>query len=561
MVFGAGVSEDGANWKVVNRKSSSNLFYDGEKFVQVLDNVFSYSFDGIEWTSKTITTNMENIRFYEIIKGKDTYYAVGSREIPSTTGVSQLVGLVASSKDGINWFIKEFKEKQWFTSYLTDICWNGSTFVMTGEDILMSSDGVNWNVVYKSGDYESVNDVIWDGRQFMAFGGDYNKGMFIYTSADGKSWTKKQCYYKDGKALGRPYPRNAIWDGSNYFLVTAYDLKTSKDGVIWEQVNLPLFRQTALNHIFIFKNDYYLFGAPYEYIVLKSKDGFDWKAIYQPPMRSIDSIAKFKEMYIGKDFEGSLYYSADRAKWTRVTMDSRYKFYRIAYVNDRVFAYGEVMDRTSAVKDVVFSTTDGVNWKENNCNIESSMLKKIIWDGKRYISLTSNGIATSEDGALWTSLNVEGLQEAIFDINYNGSKYVLLCNKNIIMESDDLKKFIKHELKMDNYCSNIVWDGNRYYLTGYGDFPLINDDYAKGILNNQFYDTLSYLKIYSSGDLDNWSEKSLNLYSKPSQLLFVGGTLYITVGGVILKSEDGNNWQREYYDDSFYNIMHHLGVM
>ena len=136
-----------------------------------------------------------------------TYYYRVSASNSSAEG--ELSAEVSSTQYPSDW--------QWRNSLpqgnnLNDIAWDGSQFIAVGGygTILSSTDGQTWNIIQNSGTTMSLTGIIWDGdsSRFVAVG---SSGT-ILTSPDGISWTSQNSGTTNGLS-------DIIWNGSQYVAV------------------------------------------------------------------------------------------------------------------------------------------------------------------------------------------------------------------------------------------------------------------------------------------------------------------------------------------------------
>ena len=166
-------SSDLVNWtgRVLPDVNLNGAFWSGE-FLGVIGNagLLATSPDGIEWTTHFV--------------GVDT---------PLRAGVQGSLGTVVVGDQGAAFHAVE--RSTWsplstgFSGSLSDVAWNGSTYIAVGTDqtILSSGNVVDWTQRY-SGFPCRVQSVVWEGNQWIACG----DGGFVFSSPDGISWTRER---------------------------------------------------------------------------------------------------------------------------------------------------------------------------------------------------------------------------------------------------------------------------------------------------------------------------------------------------------------------------------
>jgi hypothetical protein len=215
-------SLDGSDWSTVESGAVvplTDVAFNGATFVAVgKDGTILTSDDGNHWNGRDSGTTSSLRR---ICWTDGRFLAVGDNDV------------LLESSDGILW-------TQIDTGYLENdvfqtISWNGSRFVIVTfyGAILSSSDLVAWTVDEEFIGLTVLNDVLWDGRQFVAVGGtnafDTNLTTIV-TSSDGLVWTSQDV------GTGRLLTAVA-YDGRQLVAVggTLDDdaVLTSSDGVHW----------------------------------------------------------------------------------------------------------------------------------------------------------------------------------------------------------------------------------------------------------------------------------------------------------------------------------------
>src|SRR5688572_17362042 len=111
---------------------------------------------------------------------------------PGSPGTDRLVavgeaGRIVVSDDGVAWTPREVPPLA--RHDLRAVTWGDGTFVAVGEagTIVWSRGGDEWQRVQSLAPYQ-LNDVAWDGTQFVAVGGDWDSGAVTLVSPDGALW-------------------------------------------------------------------------------------------------------------------------------------------------------------------------------------------------------------------------------------------------------------------------------------------------------------------------------------------------------------------------------------
>lgn len=216
-------STDGINWTAIsdmklNTYSPTCICYgDGKFVVGSTINAGAYSTDGITWT------RISNMGFgsygnpSSICYGDGKFVAVGGRTI-------------SYSNDGITWTNVNFDP----LSAIRDVCYGDGKFVaVTGgvkdEEIIYSTDGINWNTVVDAGFGSwAISSVCYGDGKFVAVSGNSNRASY---STDGITWTS----IADMK-VETP---ETVGYGNGKFVMVGYDGQASysTDGITW--VSIP----------------------------------------------------------------------------------------------------------------------------------------------------------------------------------------------------------------------------------------------------------------------------------------------------------------------------------
>jgi hypothetical protein len=169
--------------------TSPRVFYGGNLFILNDDfsGVFYTSTDGINWTSRAVSTSFRYM--YDFAYGNGIYVATGQNE--SVQGAGQPIKMFYSS-DGITWNLTNTIPgwpNQWVVTFGNNkfVAAKGGTCGTSC--ISYSSDGINWSLATTpnlgSGPIINFTDIIYTGTTFYAVSG----GGAVLTSSDGVTWT------------------------------------------------------------------------------------------------------------------------------------------------------------------------------------------------------------------------------------------------------------------------------------------------------------------------------------------------------------------------------------
>ena len=169
--------------------TSPRVFYGGNLFILNDDfsGVFYSSTDGINWTSRAVSTSFRYM--HDFAYGNGIYVATGQNE--SVQGAGQPVKMFYSN-DGINWSLTNTIPgwaNQWVVAFGNNKFVAAKGGSCSTSCISYSSDGINWSLATTpnlgSGPITNFTDIIYTGTTFYAVSG----GGAVITSSDGVSWT------------------------------------------------------------------------------------------------------------------------------------------------------------------------------------------------------------------------------------------------------------------------------------------------------------------------------------------------------------------------------------
>lgn len=202
---------------------------------------FAYSYDAITWNQ--IRLSIFDI-CYSIGFNGNMWIAVGQRVSPSSN-------TIAYSYNGINWTSLTVSGSI-FTTSGRKIVWNGELWVAVGShstasnNIIYSYDGLNWTGVSTTIFGGTAYDICWSGTRFVAVGTTSSGGLnTIAYSNDGISWTGL------GVTIFSVSGRGVCWSGTRFIAVGEGSTNTiafSNDGISWTGVG-KLLLNTICNSV------------------------------------------------------------------------------------------------------------------------------------------------------------------------------------------------------------------------------------------------------------------------------------------------------------------------
>ena len=255
------------------------------------------------------------------------------------------------------------------TSFLNDIVWSGTQFVVVGNNgvILTSPEGINW-AQKSSGTGNDLYGVVQSGTQYVIVG-DHGT---ILTSSDGKIWGQRV----SEPLYGTIY--DIAWSGTQYIAVGANNIFTSTDGYTWTQRSL-------------------------------SAD------------ISLRTIAYAGNIFVAGGFDnasssGTLLVSSDGINWSTKAINSpSYGISKVTWIVDRFVAVGPI--------GKLFTSTDGNIWQETLSTDISNPFYSVTFSGNNYIAGSQVGIFTSPNLNNWTRQSSSAPIYAIYETIWVDSLY------------------------------------------------------------------------------------------------------------------------------------------
>lgn len=259
-------------------------------------------------------------------------------------------------------------------SGLFGIAFGNNRFVAVGANgvVYSSTDGAQWTLQDIGGPSIHLHDVIWTGNEYIAAGASVSSTTgstlytpAIFTSGDGNAWTR----------------RSTTWDGQTGASENSGTRVTSI---------------AASGGGFVA-----IMGGR----IFHSADGATWRSVLQiGPARVVRMNSQF---LIAADQDGRILSSSNGTAWeSRFALGSDYNLSDIAWSGSN---YATVGKGTTA--GVVAGSSDLMNWESALWQSgDSTNLRRVIWDGARYVaagyrgvgSANVDGILVSRNGLNWT---------------------------------------------------------------------------------------------------------------------------------------------------------------
>ena len=300
---------------------------------------------------------------------------------------------VQSSLDGLEWDFRLDLVGEYPYTALADLAASETTLVAVGFDswephgsvgwplLWYSADGLDWSraalpPMDPRPDVEELLAVTWDGRQFVAVGGG-GAGPVVYTSADGREWTR---------SVGVGGPTVAA-GGGRVVVATVGQAWWSTDGQTWTPVTLPAGVGMAEIEWAIDR-----FVAATGSGVLTSADGETWTYHGFQVADQLGEVASIGNRIVvgGRDFLSS----DDGVDWQRWQTQrlTTAALKAVATSAQEVVAIGE--------SGTILRSTDGSAWELTAAG--GPLLTGVVNGGGRWVVISASGeVLWSDDGLAW----------------------------------------------------------------------------------------------------------------------------------------------------------------
>ena len=248
------------------------------------------SSDGYIWS---VSDTSAPDKLNDIIFDGSQYIAVGDS------------GTIVTSLDLSEWVVASVDTVidvgEWPDNNFYSIIFNNSTYVIVGQDIILSSpDCVNWTRKNQQANFYSLDKIIFDSSLYIAVGVNGT----ILTSDDLENWTSQDS--------GTNNRLRSIAKGNGDYIAVGYNstILTSSDAINWSQQVSSIQLPSVRFHDVIYGNGVYVVvgdnSSPNTGICAVSEDGVDWSMVSTFDS-SISSVALNDTLYIAV---GSSIYNA-----------------------------------------------------------------------------------------------------------------------------------------------------------------------------------------------------------------------------------------------------------
>ncbi|WP_379128502.1 hypothetical protein [Paenibacillus sp. sgz500958] len=363
-------------------------------------------------------------------------------------------------------------------------------------NVLTSKDGITFTLKPGPEVFDKLyerGEMIQNGNQYFIFGGFWRDEIAVLTSKDKIHWSQV-------KIKNISLAMRVIKSGGRFVgFGQGGQIALSTDGVNWKIIRPALITQ-SMNQVIKANGRYTIIGGEFSYnvpMILSSKDGSTWSKVLSSdrfktgPEDDIQSVEWNGKLYVAVG-GAYTYTSKDGVKWQKQTTATGLNLKKVVWTGTRFAALG-VSNSINNKKYVVYSSTNGVNWKVSLST--TSVLSDLAAHGGTLVAVGSKnqqGLAmSSKDLTKWQektfvlgSNNKDwktGMSSASFDydarVTFAGVQWVndrFLIMSDMIYSSKDgvnwstikgnYDQFISERLEA-NSSGRILWTGKdyRYY--------------------------------------------------------------------------------------------------
>jgi len=163
---------------------------------------------------------------------------------------------------------------------------------------------------------------------------------------------------------------------------------------------------------------YYIGGPSGSAAVFSSTNGADWNATLTNLFNQLSAVAYGNGMWIVCGDDGGIYTSGDAMNWTNNSLlPTTHDLHELVFGNGRFIAF-------AASRDLVYHSTNGVNWVSNQTALVSQVTCARFING-RFTAVGNNGtILFSDDGLNWFGTNAP-TTDALNTLTYGKGRYVV----------------------------------------------------------------------------------------------------------------------------------------
>lgn len=387
------------------------------------------------------------------------------------------------------------------------------------------------------------------------FGVAYGKGVYvavgyngaIIKSSDAETWenvkTKSDIKFYTGISNPDSFCFWGLAFGNGVFVAGGSEgvILTSSDGKDWAQQDSGVTTN-------IFDVEYLTFNGESAFYALtkgkflKSTDGITWTPVVPTganPSYTMNEITVGNggtRLAVGES-EGKIFSTTDGTTWTASQPSSpAYPngINMLRWMNDRYFISGGTCYIWTST-DLSTFTLVGAPFKQTASQNGNQMFNG-FYDGSKYYLFGDQSPYGPGAVYTWTGDGIWDMQTfsnsfVTYKSAFINGKYFRVGNEGMLVSSDGQN----WSYKWGGCFYDIIYDGTKYIAAGRSGGRQGSDGAA----------------IWSSGDLQSWTQASVNEYLKPLRAIAYGSGKYVAIGELndtttaLATSNDGVSWTKQ----------------
>ena len=379
-------------------------------------------------------------------------------------------------------------------SGVNDIQWNGTNWLMcgasvNGRQILTSYDGLNWLQQTNLSSLIGTNPcygAAWNGSRWVVSA----SGQIIYSN--GTTWVSSGYNVTCGKI---------IWTGSMFIACgpgNATDkscISTSVDGITWNKITVDSTTTTmpagvaysSQNGTIVVANSTYLYT-----IIAAQLNNPTPTWTKSASLQAFTAVNWNGTIFIAT-YSTGLYYSYNGIIWSILT--------GLNNIGNNIISTNNLNPNQSLVnikmpillggsssQNTIMYSVDGINYTGQGNATFSISCRTFVWSGNMWMAGgegANNTLAYSYDGKNWTGLGKTIFTIGCYKVAYNGTTFVAMgSGVNTLAVSTNGKDWKGVSVPLDLSGLTVDWNGT-YWLAG---------GYASNVANNLIYTSDPYGK-------------------------------------------------------------------
>jgi len=535
-------SINGINWTSASVATSSDFYgvayFDGAFYTIGTSGAAYQSTNGINWTDISGQLN-SNASFYALHVDEDQLVAVasgGTVAILTTNGEWSVINPLSST-----------------ASYHSVVNIGGVWFVAATNELITSSDLVNWNQVDTG--LDEINSLTYGSATLLV--GSSSGDLFVNAAPD------------------RFLPAYVLLESLQAGVSASLDSSATVSATVFEGTN-TVDRLDFMVNGEIYSTDQtapfettLILDQPITYLVQARAVDSDGNSFYSNAVarsaehpelelrggrfaEDIEDIAYGNGLLVAvtDNGEGTVFVSGNGKSWNRYNVGSSVPLYGIAYGAGWFVAIGE--------DGFIARSQDGIAWERVGNLSTTRWLSGICYGASGFVAVGERDlIVSSPDGENW-QVRSSGVNRSRWDVHWNGDRYVAVGDQGSIISSLDGSTWSVESSGTTTRLYGVSFGGGVWLACGASGLLLESSDgiiwspIASGVTRDLWtieFKGTSCLVAGSNGtllfseDRSNWSQLASNTTSYLNGLATVGGVFWaVGNGGALLYSTDLNTW-------------------